>query len=143
VILAGQRIELNYDQSNADDTLQGENQLPVNDFNIIRGAEGIDDLVGIDGEIDIFIFDDSDNDDDDIIGFSFSDGDKLDLSDFLNYADGEDIANYIEVEDQGDGSDVVLTLRPNATSSGRIEITLNDIGTGSLTLNDFAESIIV
>ena len=143
VILAGQRIELNYDQSNADDTLQGENQLPVDNFNIIRGAEGIDDLVGIDGEIDIFIFDDSDNDDDDIIGFSFSDGDKLDLSDFLNYADGEDIANYIEVEDQGDGSDVVLTLRPNATSSGRIEITLNDIGTGSLTLNDFAESIIV
>ena len=75
------------------------------------------------------------------INTNYADGKEADEI----FIDGADVINYreVEVEDEGDGTDVQLTHGLNATSSGHIEITLNDIGTISVILDDFAESIIV
>lgn len=145
LIEAVDSFAIRYTSPESGNRLEGDDALPVENINIIRGDENNDDLIGMDGEIDIFVFDDEENDNDDIINFSFADGDQVDLSDYLNFDEGDDITDFIEVDDRGSGQDVRLTLTPNGngSTSGRIFIDLEDIGTGALVLEDFIEHIIV
>ena len=60
-------------------------------------------------------------------------GDQLDLSDVLDYATGDTLADYLTVVD--DGTDVTVSVDANGDGSGTdFTITLAGAGTGSVTL---------
>ena len=111
----------------------------------LRGTSGNDILVGQGGNdmltgnggVDTFDYNASSDGNDTITDFTIGNGgDRLDLSDLLDYDTGDTLSDYLTFSD--DGSDVEIAIDANGDSSGTdITITLSDIGTGSLDLSDF------
>ena len=103
---------------------------------------GVDTLTGNAGA-DHFSFNSIADGDDIISGFSFSDNDRLDLDDLLDYdASTDTLADFLTVSD--DGTDVTVTIDVNGDGSGTdVTLTLAGIGTGSLDLDDLTPYLIL
>ena len=113
------------------------------DFNVIKGAAGDDTLTGNAGEVDAFVYTDVADGSDTINDFSMADGDILDLASLLDYADGDELSNYLTVTDGGNGGDVTLAIDADGTGGTDITLTLSGIDTGALTLADLEQSFVV
>jgi len=100
---------------------------------IFTANEGDDTLTG-NGGVDIFDYNRTTDGNDTITDFTVgSGGDQLDLSDVLDYATGDTLADYLTVVD--DGTNVTVSVDANGDGSGTdFTITLTGAGTGSVTL---------
>ncbi|CAC9996613.1 hypothetical protein [uncultured Gammaproteobacteria bacterium] len=105
---------------------------------IITGRGGDDTLTGGLGA-DIFNYDATTDGNDTITDFTIgSGGDKLDFKDLLSYSSADDLSNFIKVEDNTSGGDVVISIDANGDGNGTdLTVTLAGIGTGSLNLPNF------
>lgn len=105
----------------------------LSDDDVLIGKGGDDTLTG-NGGIDIFDYNSTADGNDTITDFTVgAGGDQLDLSDVLDYATGDTLADYLTVVD--DGTDVTMSVDANGDGSGAdFTITLAGAGTGSVTL---------
>jgi hypothetical protein len=122
---------LNIDVIQTDDA--NSNQLVGDDGdNIIRGSEGNDTITGNQGDdtlsgglgSDTFIYSNNNNGNDTITDFSLSENDKLDISDLVDYQQGQSIAEFVSVESTD--SDSIVHIDADGTGGGQsyVSITL-------------------
>ena len=111
------------------------------DFHVIRGAAGVATLTGNAGDAAAVGYSDVAAGSDTINAFPMADGDVLDLASLLDYAEGDDLSDYLTVTD--DGTDVSLAIDVDGAGGADITLTLTGIGTGSLALADLEQSFIV
>ena len=100
---------------------------------IVTGNVGDDILIGK-GGIDIFDYNSTADGNDTINDFTVgAGGDQLDLSDVLDFAAGDSLADYLTVVD--DGTDVTVSVDANGDGSGAdFTITLAGAGAAAVTL---------
>ncbi len=112
-----------------------DNQLMGDDAdNIIRGLAGDDVITGNQGDdilsgglgSDTFDYN-SNNDGHDIItDFNLSEGDKLDLSDLVDYQTGNNIADFVSIENIGSDSIVHIDSDGMGIGESYVSITLSN-----------------
>ncbi|VVM23341.1 Alkaline phosphatase (EC [uncultured Gammaproteobacteria bacterium] len=110
-----------------------DNQLMGDDAdNIIRGLAGDDTITGNQGDdalsgglgSDTFDYN-SNNDGHDIItDFNLSEGDKLDISDLIDYQSGDNLADFVGIENIGNDSIVHIDLDSAGSGQSYVSITL-------------------
>ena len=110
-----------------------DNQLMGDDAdNIIRGLAGDDTITGNQGDdalsgglgSDTFDYN-SNNDGHDIItDFNLSEGDKLDISDLIDYQSGDNLADFVGIENIGNDSIVHIDLDGAGSGQSYVSITL-------------------
>ena len=110
-----------------------DNQLMGDDAdNIIRGLAGDDTITGNQGDdalsgglgSDTFDYN-SNNDGHDIItDFNLSEGDKLDISDLVDYQSGSNLANFVNIENIDNDSIVHIDLDGADSGQSYVSITL-------------------
>ncbi len=119
--------------------------------NVIIGTDGDDVLVGGSGDdvltgglgSDIFDYNNVNDGFDIITDFSLSEGDKLDLSDLLDYQAGDALSDFVRVG--VDLYDKCVFVDIDADNDGNIDLVviLEGAGTSALTLSDFTDNLIV
>ncbi|BAS68398.1 cadherin-like domain-containing protein [Bathymodiolus septemdierum thioautotrophic gill symbiont] len=102
--------------------------------NIIRGLAGDDTITGIQGDdtlsgglgSDTFVYSNNNDGNDTITDFSLSEGDKLDLSDLVDYQEGQNITDFVSVENIGNDSIVHIDSDGAGIGESYVSITLSN-----------------